>query len=110
MLVIEQRNYFKVNDKVHFFGPNNFSYDFVIQEMYNVDMQPVSVANHPKEIIKIKIDRPVPKNSFMRICFDNDTLTKWKKYSILLKVNTRRGDLNGFRQSNLFNKRGVWGN
>lgn len=67
LLKVEQRNYFKVNDKVNVFGPNNLDYDFVIKEIYDEDFNLRECANHPKEILYIKIDKEIPKNSIIRI-------------------------------------------
>ena len=36
--LIEERNYFKVNDKVEFFGPNIETFSTVIEEIYDEDM------------------------------------------------------------------------
>lgn len=66
---IEQRNYFKQNDKVNIFGPNNLNMDFTIDKIYNVDMIEQECARHPKEILKIKVPVKVEKNSMIRVKF-----------------------------------------
>ncbi len=76
MIEIEQRNYFKVGDAIHIFGPNGFSYDMVCDEIYNQDMESVSCANHPKEILWLKVDQSIPKNSFLRVSFEVECLDK----------------------------------
>ena len=35
---VEQRNYFKPNDYVHVFGPNNINFDFKIEKIYDEEM------------------------------------------------------------------------
>lgn len=76
MITVEQRNYFKLGDSVVIFGPNGFEHRFVIDDIYNMDMDSVECANHPKEILKIRVEKPIPKNSFMRVAFDENILTK----------------------------------
>ncbi len=66
MAKIEQRNYFKVNDKVNIFGPDGLDYDFVIKEIFNEDMESIECANHPKEILYIKLDKDVLVGSMIR--------------------------------------------
>lgn len=63
---VEQRNYFKVKDKLNVFGPNNIDYSFTVNKIYNENMEEVKIANHPKEILYIKIDKKIPKDSMIR--------------------------------------------
>lgn len=68
IVTLTQRNYFKPGDEVEIFGPNIETFDFIIPDtIYNDDMEVVEVANHPKEIIKFKLDHEVYKNDIMRI-------------------------------------------
>lgn len=67
ILTLTQRNYFKENDSVEIFTPDGNTYSFVIDEVYNEKMERIEVARHPEEIIKLKFDIEVPKNSMMRI-------------------------------------------
>ena len=64
---IEQRNYFKVGDKVNIFGPNKIDFDFEVQEILNEKNEKIDVARHPKEILKIKIPHKVVKDSMIRV-------------------------------------------
>lgn len=64
---IEQRNYFKVGDKVNIFGPEKCDFDFVITDILNENNESIEIARHPKEILKIKVPRSVCKDSMMRI-------------------------------------------
>jgi len=66
---VEQRNYFKVGDKVTAFGPNLDETDFVIEEIINEDGEKIQCANHPKEALKIKIPIKIDKNSMIRVSF-----------------------------------------
>ena len=63
---IEQRNYFKPGDKVNIFGPDGLDVDYTIYKIYDEEFNELECANHPKEIIKIKIDAPLVKNAMMR--------------------------------------------
>lgn len=67
LAIIEQRNNFKVGDEVTIFGPNNFSYDFKIKEIYDEKMNEIDVARHAQEIVKIKVSRTIPKDAMMKI-------------------------------------------
>ena len=61
--IIEQRNYFKKGDIVNLFGPGNIDIDFKIEYIKDKDNNLVDIANHPKEVLKIK----VPKDIMIRV-------------------------------------------
>ena len=67
MVILCERNYFKKGDEVEFFGPNIKTFSFKIDKMYDEDDNLIDVANHPEQIVKIKIDRKLYKNNIMRI-------------------------------------------
>ncbi len=67
---LEQRNNFKKGDTVEIFGPQIETVKFVVNEMYNEDMQPITVAPHPLQIIYIKIPETVYKNNLVRKIID----------------------------------------
>lgn len=69
--VIEQRNHFKIGDRVTIFGPNTKDYSFEINCITDIDNNKLDCARHPKEIIKINCDIRVNKNDLMRIDFFN---------------------------------------
>ena len=56
IITLTQRNYFEEGDKVVIFTPSGKEYSFVINTVYDSDMNNIGVARHPEEIIKIKID------------------------------------------------------
>ena len=67
-VTLTQRNYFKPGDKVEIFGPNIKTFSFTIPKtIYNEEGEIVEVANHPKEIIKFKLDKEVYKDDIMRL-------------------------------------------
>lgn len=75
LIKIEQRNYFKVNDEVQFFGPKTDSIDFKIIEILDDKLNPKIVANHPGEIIYLKSNISLAIGDIMRIkIFDNPDL------------------------------------
>lgn len=67
MVTLEERNYFKVGDEVQFFGPHMETFDFKIQELFNEMDEPIEVANHPRMIVKFKINVELQKYDMMRI-------------------------------------------
>lgn len=63
---IEQRNYFKVGQEVEFFGPDLNNFVQVVEEMWDEDGQPLEVARHPLQIVKLRVAHPVQKYDIMR--------------------------------------------
>ena len=57
--MIEQRNYFKVGDKIEVFSPHHANVHFVVTKIYNENHEEVEVANHPMEILYIDVDMPL---------------------------------------------------
>ena len=66
-VTLEQRNYFKIGDKVEFFGPNMETFDFIINTIVNEDNESIEVARHPRMIVKFKVDAKLTKGDMMRI-------------------------------------------
>ena len=66
IVTLEQRNYFKVGDKVEFFGPNLENTSFIIEEMKDIDGLSLDVARHPLQIIKFKVPFELNKFDMMR--------------------------------------------
>ena len=64
---IEQRNNFKVGDKVEVFGPNLEPTKIKVVELINNKNENVDVARHPQEILKLKIPFIVQKNDIIRV-------------------------------------------
>lgn len=65
--IIEQRNYFKKGDIVNLFGPGNIDIDFKIDYIKDKDNNLVDIANHPKEVLKIKVPQEVTKDFMIRV-------------------------------------------
>ena len=66
MAKIEQRNYFKVGDKVEIFSPTHSNLFFTVEKIYNEDKEEVEVANHPMEILYIPLNEKVAANDMGR--------------------------------------------
>lgn len=65
--VIEQRNYFKKGDIVEVFGPNIDIFSFEIDEIYDEDNNKLEIVRHPKQVVKIKINKQVFPYDLIRI-------------------------------------------
>lgn len=63
---IEQRNYFKLGDRIEIFSPNHDNIYFTVEKIYNEDKEEVMVANHPMEILYVAIDEKVECNDLGR--------------------------------------------
>ena len=64
---ITQRNYFKLGDVIEVFGPNIETFSFELKEMYDEEGKNLEIANHPEQIIRIKLDRKVYKDDILRV-------------------------------------------
>ena len=65
IMKLEQRNYFEVGDEVTIFGPND-EFNFKIEEIYDEEMQKIGIVRHPKQIVYIKVPKPVKKDNMMK--------------------------------------------
>ena len=65
-VTLEQRNYFKVGDKVEFFGPNLENTSFEINKMTDEVGLELEVARHPLQIIKFVVPFKLEKYDMMR--------------------------------------------
>jgi putative protease len=63
---IEQRNFFKVSDKIEFFGPSDDQFTQEITEIKDKDLNSIEKANHPLMTIYVKTDKPVAKHWLLR--------------------------------------------
>ncbi len=64
---ITERNYFKVGDEVEIFTPNGDIFSFTVEKLYDENMNPIDVARHPEEILKLYVPYEVVKDSMMRV-------------------------------------------
>lgn len=56
MIKIYERNYFEVGDTVELFTPQGERISFVIEKLYDEDMNQLDVARHPDNIYYIYLD------------------------------------------------------
>lgn len=66
IVTLVERNYFEVGDEVELFTPSGEVHSFIIQDMYDEDMNLITVARHPEEIIKLKVDGEITGYSMLR--------------------------------------------
>ena len=63
---LEQRNNFKVGDKVEFCQPKGELVETVIEKMTDEDGNPIDVAPHAQMKVRIYMDTPLEPYSMMR--------------------------------------------
>ncbi len=66
LVKIEQRNYFKVGDKIEIFSPHHPNLFFTVEKLYNEDKESIEVANHPMEVLYVQIDEEILPNDMGR--------------------------------------------
>ena len=66
MATIEQRNYFKKGDVVEFFGPNTETITINLNEIYDENNEIIEIVRHPKQVVIIKSEQKIERNSLMR--------------------------------------------
>ena len=64
-----ERNYFEVGDLLEVFTPMGEHIEFILEELYDEDMNKVDVARHPDDIYYMKLDSDVliPEYSMLKI-------------------------------------------
>lgn len=69
LIKIYERNYFEVGDKVEVFTPNGIHKEFVVNKLFNKDMEEESIARHPDDIyyIAYETDIDIPEYSMIKI-------------------------------------------
>ena len=67
IVTLVERNYFKPKDEVEIFTPSGKSYFFTIDKIYDENFQELEVARHPGQVLKLKFDYEVEKDSMLRL-------------------------------------------
>lgn len=67
VVTLEQRNYFKPGDKVEFINPKGEIRAFIIPEIYDENSLSIEVANHPKMIVKFKVEFDLEEDDMLRV-------------------------------------------
>lgn len=71
MVKLEQRNYFKVGDKVEFFGPDLEQIQYLIpEELFDEKGNKIDVARHPQMIVNFYCPIKLKKDDMMRVFLD----------------------------------------
>lgn len=65
--IIEERNYFEKGYVVEFFGPSIKPFEYKIEEILDENNNIIDIVRHPKQIVKIKVDKKLSKYDIMRI-------------------------------------------
>ena len=65
--LLEQRNYFTINDELEFFGPNLENTKYIVTEIRDIDNNILDAARHPKQLIKLTVNFEVSKNDMIRL-------------------------------------------
>lgn len=63
---VEQRNHFRVGDEIEIVGPKGVYFQQFVRSLTNNDGEPIDVAPHPLEVVKMKVDQPVQPYYLMR--------------------------------------------
>ena len=66
LCTISQRNYFGVGDTIVIFTPDGRRIKYVVNKLYNKDMEMVEKANHAEETLSFYIDEEIPYGSMIR--------------------------------------------
>ncbi len=59
LVKIYERNYFEVGDRVELFTPSGDVIEFMVEKLYDKDMNSVDVARHPDDIYYIYVDTDI---------------------------------------------------
>ena len=83
VMKIEQRNNFKVGDTIEVFGPNTLATKIKVDSIINEENESVSVANHPQEVLYVKVPFEVEKNDILRVPIVDKCANFWYHYKLL---------------------------
>lgn len=66
-IILVERNYFNRGDEVEIFTPNKEVFSYTIEEIFDENMNPLEVARHPEQVLKLKFDHELPAYSMIRL-------------------------------------------
>lgn len=72
IVTISERNYFEPGMEVEIFTPSGKTISFTVEKIYNEAMEELEKACHPEQILKLKLDEEVEKDSMMRLKIGED--------------------------------------
>lgn len=67
IVTISERNYFESGTEVEIFMPSGKVIEFTVGTIYDENMNELEKACHPEEVLKLKVDEFIEKDSMMRI-------------------------------------------
>ena len=65
--LLEQRNYFTINDELEFFGPKLNNTRYMVKEIRDIEGNVLDAARHSKQLIELDVDFEVSKNDMIRL-------------------------------------------
>ncbi|MEA4900439.1 U32 family peptidase [Desulfitobacterium sp.] len=63
---VEQRNYFRQGNVIEVLTPEGEPWSFEVKQMWDIDGEPVEVANHAKQILRLELPKPLSEFSILR--------------------------------------------
>lgn len=69
--IVEQRNYFKVGDKVEIFGPNHDVITYTVSDIYDEEGNLIDIVRHPRQIVRVPINEYLEPYDMIRITKNN---------------------------------------
>ncbi|MDO5440304.1 MAG: U32 family peptidase [Erysipelotrichaceae bacterium] len=70
--LIEVKNYFKLDDELEVFGPDNDNKTFIAKTMFDVEWNKVEIASKPTELLYMRLPFKVYKNDMIRKIHNED--------------------------------------
>ena len=67
MVTLSERNFFLPGTEVEIFMPNGEVIPHKVEKIYDEDMNELDAARHPQQILKIRVDKKILRDSMMRI-------------------------------------------
>lgn len=71
-IILVERNYFSPGDEIELFTPNGETYPYIVDKIYDEDMNELEVARHPEQVLKLKFDKELPPYSMIRLITRNE--------------------------------------
>ena len=66
-IILVERNYFKPGDEIELFTPSGEIYDYIVDKIYDEEMNELEVARHPEQVLKLKFEKELPPYSMIRL-------------------------------------------
>ena len=63
---VQQRNHFKVGERIEFYGPKLSRHEEILQAMWDDQGQAIQVAPHAMQIVTMRVSQPVAKHDMLR--------------------------------------------